>query len=250
MFSNVLERRGHAQRVDIASIGAAAKLACRGNQYAAVTVLAAILFPAIRASRLASRRMQRSNELKQVGLSLHNFSDVYERFPAATRRDDVGRPLSSWRYRVLPFLAGFMVEVDYDRPWFDPEAKYFSTYPLGCFCFPEADETAPLNANVVSIVGPGTVFDDARAAGPSDFDGQTILAMEIADFDRHWMEPGDLHVADVSTIHLNGIDTQGVHVVLVDGSVRFLPNTTPIEEFKKYMTFDAESDRTADLSHE
>jgi type II secretory pathway pseudopilin PulG len=52
---------------------------------AIIGVLVALLLPAVQAAREASRRSQCQNNMKQIGIAIHNFHDVKKFLPSSTR---------------------------------------------------------------------------------------------------------------------------------------------------------------------
>jgi prepilin-type N-terminal cleavage/methylation domain-containing protein len=74
---------------------------------AIIGVLVALLLPAVQAAREAARRMSCGNNLKQLGLALHNYHDTYRSFPpgGVTPGNCCGTPSAgTWTLFILPFL--------------------------------------------------------------------------------------------------------------------------------------------------
>ncbi len=99
---------------------------------AIIAVLIALLLPAVQAAREAARRMQCTNNLKQLGIALHNYHDSLGRLPfgaivAPTDNHWVrnGLPGEHYRYSVLAMLSPYLEQsnlynaVNFSFPVFD-----------------------------------------------------------------------------------------------------------------------------------
>lgn len=94
---------------------------------AIIAVLIALLLPAVQQAREAARRTQCKNNLKQLGLAIHNYHDVHARFPLnRTYRSDIwagntntsNQPFGSvgWTVMCLPYMdqAGAYNAINWD----------------------------------------------------------------------------------------------------------------------------------------
>lgn len=88
---------------------------------AVIAVLIALLLPAVQSAREAARRLQCTNNLKQIGLALANYHDSHKVFPPASIRApgfvDNGRddPRTTWTISILPMLEQAPVYQSWDE---------------------------------------------------------------------------------------------------------------------------------------
>jgi prepilin-type N-terminal cleavage/methylation domain-containing protein/prepilin-type processing-associated H-X9-DG protein len=91
---------------------------------AIIGVLVSLLLPAVQAARESSRRTQCSNNLKQIGLSIHNFEGVYGKFPPATTRVEIDTWMHgpTWWVYTMPYVEQ---NAAYDKIVFPRQTFWF-----------------------------------------------------------------------------------------------------------------------------
>ena len=126
---------------------------------AIIAVLIALLLPAVQQAREAARRTQCKNNLKQMGLALHNYHDTNNNFPNGNIASAAGGWGMSWYMRILPFVD--------QAPVFN-KLNFSGTQPGWAW---NGDTAGGANGAVISgirfafTVCPSSPLNDIRSAG-------------------------------------------------------------------------------------
>ena len=148
---------------------------------AIIGILVGLLLPAVQAAREAARRMQCSNNMKQLGLAFHNYESAFRTFPAAWY---AGGPVPPWNLHsglvgLLPYMEQTALFSAYDStvspanergPIGIANVAVISTV-LPMFICPSAPESGVeriYNGGVPAGALPGLAASTWRAA-PSDY---------------------------------------------------------------------------------
>ncbi len=194
-----------------------------------MATLTGLLMPAIQSARMAARRMQSSNNLKQLGLALHNFASAYGSFPATAGLDDDGQPMLSWRVAILPFIeeAELYGRFNLDEAWDSDHNLALLEEMPDVFKHPTR-RTQPGHTVYQAPVGDETLLrlkEPTRFQEITDGTSNTLLLVEtVADRAVPWTAPRDYEVnlEDPSAgLFINGV----AEFLFGDGSVQSIAET-------------------------
>jgi hypothetical protein len=195
---------------------------------------------------LAQRNVRKiQNNLRQIGMALHNVHDTYKAFPPAAICDkNTGKLLLSWRVAILPYIEqqALYQQFKFDEPWdsehniklLEQMPKIYApvgvstrerhvTFYRAFVADPKlgaehqtAWETTPAANSPFGAMG-------TRIASITDGTSNTMLVVEAGEA-VPWTKPAELPYDPRRALpKLGGMSSDGFHILMADGSTRFAP---------------------------
>ncbi len=221
----------------------------------------ALLLPAVQQARTAARRSSSKNNMKQIGLAIHNYADTYGYLPTGTVENAELKPDErlSWAASILPFIEeGFVYDqLQKDQAWNAGENEVTATFMISSYMDPAQDqnfkEFAPIhyagvagtgkNAASLKIGQPGCgIFGydrKTRFRDITDGTSNTMMVTQVNDEIGPWAQGGKSTLRSLTQQpYINGPDGIGspegnmVMVLMADGSVRTISENIDPETFE------------------
>lgn len=196
----------------------------------AVGVLAGLV-PVVVSQRTATRRARSVNNMKLIGLAMHNYYSTNGHLPAAAVTAPGSKFPHSWRVAVLPFVeeSGLYQEYNLNEPWDSPtNLKVLAKMPA-VFRHPEENPDST-SASYFVVTGPETLFPGDQGSTFDQVTDGTSNTLMIVEARRPvpWTQPADVpFVNDPKTPPPapGGYTPGGFNAGFADGSVRFIRST-------------------------
>lgn len=145
---------------------------------AIIAILIGLLLPAVQKVREAAARLQCQNNMKQMGLAVHNYHDSYLFLPASGwTKAGAGNPAGkwhSWRSAILPYVEqeNLRKVFDLNFHWWEGPNLTAAVYPVKMFECPSTATRTPITSAVAkpspSPGRPAVTF--AQPLAPTDYE--------------------------------------------------------------------------------
>jgi hypothetical protein len=195
--------------------------------------------------REASQRIVTGNNLKEIGLALHDFHDTYLRFPAPAIYSKDGKPLLSWRVAILPYLEqqDLYKQFHLDEPWDSEHNKKLLAKMPKIYAPTVPGLTKDPSATFYQVfTGKGAIFEGKEGVSlvqitNADGPANTLLVVEASEA-VPWTKPQDLHYdPDKPPPKFGGHFRHVSPALFADGSVRNINNVIKDKVLRALITW-------------
>lgn len=161
---------------------------------AIIGMLVALLLPAVQAAREAARRMQCTNNLKQIALAAHNYHDTYRALPGLRLKHDTITPnppsgwtTQGWMTSLLPYLEQDNLAARYDWAfdWHAPANESAVGTIIATYVCPSATNADPRISG--QLAAPWGTAQYRNAARTDYFGSAGLLGGLVT---AGWLPPG------------------------------------------------------------
>jgi hypothetical protein len=215
-----------------------------GNAAAAAPIAVALLLPAVQAARDAARSAQDMNNMRMTTLAVFNFLDANGAFPTDVYDED-GKPLLSWRVRLLPYLEqqSLYDQFHLDEPW-DSEHNRPLVDAMPPFYASTHGEPTPGKTRLLVFRGEHTAFPGEEAvkiAAITDGTSNTLMFVQAnPESAVEWTRPADVQYNEAKPFAGVESPRRQFLAAFCDGSVRRLSLNMGEEAMKGLVTRDGE----------
>ena len=162
---------------------------------AIIAILIGLLLPAVQKVREAANRMKCLNNMKQIGLAVHNYHDTYQFFPASGWTTvGPGNPAGrwhSWRSVILPYAEqdNLRALFDLNFNWWENPNLNAATFPVKMYECPSTPGRTPVTSAVAKpSPAPGRpALTFARPPAPTDY--EAIQGVQHGSVNPHFPTP-------------------------------------------------------------
>ena len=208
-----------------------------------MTVVAVI--PLVERFRESIAHQQCMQNLKQIGLALHNANDARGRFVPWAIQSKSGQPLLSWRVALLNFMGpaekDLYKQFHLDEPWDSPHnITLVASMPRIYWAANRVPKRAG-ETHYQAILGKGTMFSAAEGVAYNEVTDGTSNTFFVVEALKPviWTKPDDWESGEtVDFKPLMGHHPKGSNFLFADGSVRFIVETIKPAVLKALLTRD------------